>query len=324
MKEATGIPAVVLGLDEVGSAIARAALSSADLRVVGAIDPAFEGRKLDELVGVPSGLVVEADPARALRAARGGVLLLSGPARFADARPAIERAVKAGLSVVSTCAELAYPWLAHEEEADALDALCERNDVAVVAAGVMALDRLPALLSQGTGPIRRLEALRVESLDGRRADLWRAAGVGLPLEEFHRAVEVEAIGQPGLGEVATLAALGCGLDLDEIEEDAEPVLASRDLQGPELVQKGGVAGIRQVARGWQDGREVIRIELVLAAGVEDARDEVRLEADPPLRLVVPGGVPADASTPWAVVHAAAAVPMLQGLVTVLDLPPGRS
>jgi len=326
-SEATGIPVVVEGLGEVGRAVARAVLSTPDLRLVGAVDPACAKQKLDAIVGLPTGLEVEADPARSLRAARGGVLLLAGSSRFLEVLPAIERAVRAGLCVVSTCEELAYPWLAHEEEADALDALCERNDVAVVAAGVMpglALDRLPALLSQGTGDVRRLDARRIVDIAGRSEATWRMAGVGLPLAEFERAVEIEAIGHVGLAESATLAALGCGLDLDELEEDTEPVLATRDLAGPLLVQKGGVAGIRQVARGWQDGREVVRLEVVLAVGAEDPRDEVRIEADPPLRLVVPGGFPHEASTAWSVVHAAAAVPMLQGLVTVLDLPPGRS
>ena len=326
-KEATGIPVVVAGLGEVGRAIVRAVLSSADLTLVGAVDPSFAKQELDALVGLPTGLEVEADPARSFRAARGGVLLLATSSRFLEVLPAIEQAVRAGLSVVSTCEELGYPWLAHEAEADALDSLCEKNDVAVVAAGVnpgLALDRLPALLSQGTGAVRRLEARRVVDLSGQREALWRKAGVGLTPAEFQRAVEVDAIGHVGLAESATLAALGCGLDLDELEEEAEPVLATRDLAGAMLVQKGGVAGIRQVARGWQEGREVVRLEVVLAVGAEDPRDEVRIEADPPLRLVVPGGFPGEASTAWSVVHAAAAIPLLQGLVTVLDLPPGRS
>ncbi len=326
-NEATGIPVVLAGLGEVGRAIARAALAAPELRVVGAVDPALAGQKLDALLGTPTGLAVEADPARALRAARGGVLLQATSSRFLEVLPSIEQAVRAGLGVVSTCEELAYPWLANEEQADALDALCERNDVAVVGAGVnpgLALDRLPALLSQGTGEVRRLEATRVIDLSGRREALWRKAGVGLPLAEFQRAIEVEAIGHVGLSESATLAALGCGLDLDELEEEAEPVIATRDLAGPVLVQHGGVAGIRQVARGWQDGREVVRLELVLASGASDPRDEIRIEADPPLRILVPGGFPGEASTAWSVVHAATAAPMLQGLVTVLDLPPGRS
>ena len=326
-KEAMGIPVVVAGLGEVGRAIVRAVLSSADLTLVGVVDPAFATQKVDAIVGIPTGLDVDADLSRCLRGAGGGVLLLATSSRFLEVLPTIEQAVRAGVSVVSTCEELAYPWLAHEEEADALDALCERNDVAVIAAGVnpgLALDRLPALLSQGTGAVRRLEARRVVDLSSRREALWRKAGVGLTPEEFRRAVEADAIGHVGLAESATLAALGCGLDLDELEEEAEPVLASRDLPGPVPVQKGGVAGIRQVARGWQDGREVIRLEVVLAAGVENPRDELFLEADPPLRLLVPGGFPGEASTAWSVVHAAAAIPLLQGLVTVLDLPPGRS
>jgi 4-hydroxy-tetrahydrodipicolinate reductase len=326
-KEATGIPVVVAGLGEVGRAIVRAVLSSADLTLVGVVDPAFATQKVDAIVGIPTGLDVDADLSRCLRGAGGGVLLLATSSRFLEVLPTIEQAVRAGLSVVSTCEELAYPWLAHEEEADALDALCERNDVAVIAAGVnpgLALDRLPALLSQGTGAVRRLEARRVVDLSSRREALWRKAGVGLTPEEFRRAVEADAIGHVGLAESATLAALGCGLDLDELEEEAEPVLASRDLVGPVPVRKGGIAGIRQVARGWQEGREVVRLEVVLAAGAEDPRDEVRIEADPPLRLVIPGGFPGEASTAWSVVHAAAAIPLLQGLVTVLDLPPGRS
>jgi len=326
-KEATGIPVVVAGLGEVGRAIVRAVLSSADLTLVGVVDPAFATQKVDAIVGIPTGLEVDADLSRCLRGAGGGVLLLATSSRFLEVLPTIEQAVRAGLSVVSTCEELAYPWLAHEEEADALDALCERNDVAVIAAGVnpgLALDRLPALLSQGTGAVRRLEARRVVDLSSRREALWRKAGVGLTPEEFRRAVEADAIGHVGLAESATLAALGCGLDLDELEEEAEPVLASRDLAGPVPVRKGGIAGIRQVARGWQEGREVVRLEVVLAVGAEDPRDEVTLEASPPLRLVVPGGFPGEAATAWSVVHAASAVPMLQGLVTVLDLPPGRS
>jgi len=326
-EKATGIPVVIAGLGEVGRAIARAALASADLRLVAAIDPAFAGRKLDELIGTPTGLDVEADGARAFRAARGGVLLQATSSRFAVVLPQIEQAVKGGLSVVSTCHELAYPWLTHEKEADALDALCERNDVAVLGAGVnpgLALDRLPALLSQGTGQVRRLEARRVVDLSSRRPSQLRMAGVGLTESQFQRALEADEIGHVGLAQSATLAALGSGLDVDELEEGVEPILAENDLTGPVPVAKGTVAGIRQVARGWQDGREVIRIELVLAVAAQDPRDEVIIDADPPLRLIVPGGFPGEASTAWSVVHAAAAVPMLQGLVTVLDLPPGRS
>jgi 4-hydroxy-tetrahydrodipicolinate reductase len=328
VEKVEGIPVVVAGLGPVGRAIALAALATPELQLVGAVDPAFAGKKLGDLLDRPGlRMQVESDPARALRAARGGVLLQATSSRVDDVLPLVEQAVKAGLSVASTCEELAYPWLAHEEEADALDALAERHGVAVVAAGVnpgLALDRLPALLSQATGAVHHLRGLRVVDLAGRRPGLVRKAGVGLSPERFERALEADEIGHVGLSEAVALAALGSGLDLDEVEEEAEPVRASRDLPGSLPVKKGMVAGIRQVARAWWEGREVARLELVLALGAEDPRDEIWIEADPPLRLLVPGGLPGEAATAWSIVHAAGSLPMLRGLVTVLDLPPGRS
>jgi 4-hydroxy-tetrahydrodipicolinate reductase len=50
---------------------------------------------------------------------------------------------------------------------------------------------------------------------------------------------------------------------------------------------------------------------------------VELDADPPLRALVPGGIPGEAATVNAVVHAALAVTERRGLITVLDLPAGR-
>jgi len=327
-EHGTGIPVVVAGLGDVGRAIARSVLEEADLRLVGVVDPAFAGRKLDVLLGRPgSGLVVEGDASKSFAAARGGVLLQATTSRLAEALPQIEQAVKAGLSVASACEELAYPWLAHEEEADALDALCERHDVAVTGAGVnpgFALDRLPAFLSQCTGTVRYLEARRVGDLTGRRPALLRKLGVGLTPEQFQKALDDDRVGHVGLAESAALAALGSGLEVDEVEEEIEPVLATRDLAGPEPVKKGRTVGVRQVARGWSEGREVVRLELLLALGAEDPHDEVRIDADPPLRLVVPAGLPGEAAAAWALVHAARALPVLRGLITVLDLPSGRA
>ena len=50
---------------------------------------------------------------------------------------------------------------------------------------------------------------------------------------------------------------------------------------------------------------------------------MELDADPPLRLVVPGGVPGESGAANAVVNAIPAVMERQGLLTVLDLPAGR-
>lgn len=327
-ERGSGIPVVVAGLGYFGRAIARAVLVTPDLRLVGAIDPDPEaaGRKLETVLGMTAPDVRVAADNSALAAARGGVLLQASSSFLLEVKPQIEQAVRSGLSVVSTCEELAYPWLRHEREAEALDRLCEKNEVAVLATGVnpgFALDRLPALLSQVTGAVRHVRASRVVDVLRRRPALQRKAGAGLTEEAFEEAVNGGSVGHLGLAESAALAALGCGLDVDEVEEEIDPVFADQDLDGAVMVRKGQVSGVRQLARGYSDDREVVRLEVVMALGIEHPRDEVELDAEPPLRLVVPGGISGDEATVWAVVHAATAITLLRGLVTVLDLPSGR-
>jgi 4-hydroxy-tetrahydrodipicolinate reductase len=324
-----GIPVLVMGLGEIGQAIARAAVARPDLMVVGAIDRdgTLAGRKLADVLGVPGpDLAVSADLDRLLRAARGGVLLHAAGSRFEAVLPDLERAVRAGVSVVSTCEELAWPWLRSEEAAEALDRLCEERNVAVLGTGVnpgFVLDRLPAFLGQVTGPVRHLRASRVVDAGRRRAALQRKIGAGLTEEAFHERAELGEVGHVGLAESAALAAAGLGLPLDEVDEELVPLVAEEDAEGPIPVRRGQVAGLSQTARVFADEREVVRLELTIAIGAEDPRDEVELDADPPVRVLVPGGIPGDLATAAAVVNAAGLVTELRGLVTVLDLPTGR-
>jgi hypothetical protein len=326
-EASNGIPVVVMGLGHIGQAIARAVLEQPELELVGAIDPAHAGRRLSELAGPGApNLTVASDPRQALARARGGVLLHATGSSLEAALPQLEGAVKAGLSVVSTCEELAYPWLRFEELAESLDALADERKVAVVGVGVnpgFALDRLPAFLAQVTGPVRHVRALRVQDTARRRPALQRKVGAGLDEEAFHAAADRGEIGHVGLSESAMLAAVGCGFELDEVEEELSPLVAEEDLEAALPVRAGQVAGVHQVVRGFVDGTERVRLELVLAAGAEDPRDEVELDARPPVKVRIEGGLPGDDATAWSVVNAAVRVSLLQGLVTVLDLPAGR-
>jgi len=324
------IPVVLMGLGEIGQAIARAALARpGEIEVVGAVDPEHAGRPLAELVpGAPPELLISDDAADALARAAGGVLLHATGSRFEEILRELEAAVRAGVHVVSTCEELAYPGLDHEVEAAALDALCEEHGVAVVGTGVnpgFVLDRLPALLAQTTGEVRHVRGVRVVDAGRRRGALQRKIGAGLSLEAFEDAAERGDVGHVGLAHSAALVAESClGLSEYEVDEELEPLVADEDaLDGPVPVHRGEVAGLHQVARVFADDREVVRLELTLAIGADDPRDELSLDADPPVRLVIPGGIEGDAATAHLVLNAVSAVLERTGLLTVLDLPAGR-
>jgi len=326
----SGIPVVVMGLGDIGQSIARSVLARPELRLLGAVDLRTElaGRRLSDVLGVAGcDAPIATDPADLLRAARGGVLLHAAGSRFEAVLPQLTQAVRAGLSVVSTCEELAWPWLRDEAAADELDRLCEERNVAVLGTGVnpgFVLDRLPTVLGQVTGAVRHARAQRIVDAATRRPALQRKVGAGLTEDAFHEAAERGAVGHVGLAESAALVAAGLGLALDEVEEELLPLVAQDDELGAAVpVRRGQVAGVQQTARVFAEEREVVRLELTIAIGAEDPRDEIELDADPPVRLVIPGGIAGEEATTAAVLNAVGAVTELRGLVTVLDLPAGR-
>lgn len=326
----TGIPVVLAGLGEIGRAIARAALARPDLRIVGAVDPhpSLVGRSLSDVLGTPAPAIAIAEElSDVLQAVTGGVVLQATNSRFDDVLPEVEAAVRAGASVVSTCEELAWPWLNHEEAANALDRLCHERNVAVLGTGVnpgFVLDRLPALLAHVTGPVRHVHGTRVVDASLRRTGLQRKVGAGLTEQAFREAAEGGSIGHVGLAESAAMTAEACsGLEEYEVEEEISPLLSEEDVEGPVPVRRGDVAGLHHVARVFAEGREVVRLDLTIAIRADDPRDEIELDSDPPVRLMVPGGISGDAATANAVVSAIPALVELRGLVSVLDLPVGR-
>src|SRR5262249_12985668 len=162
----------------------------------------------------PPKLKVQRRLEEALLRAKGGVLLHATGSRLPQVMDQLLAAGKARGSVVSTCEELAFPYLQHPQLAEKLDRAARQSAASLLGTGVnpgFVLDRLVATLAQACGPVRHVLAARVVDARSRREALQRKAGAGLSEEEFHRGVESESLGHVGLLESAALAALGLGL-----------------------------------------------------------------------------------------------------------------
>jgi 4-hydroxy-tetrahydrodipicolinate reductase len=320
----------LVGLGAIGREVASAVLDTPELRLVAAmdVDPQLIGKPLSGLLGRAAGdLQVEEESARVLARAEGGVLLQVTGSRLPTVAAQIERAVGVGLNVVSSCEELAFPWLNHPEVAEKLEKLAQKHGVSVLGTGVnpgFVLDRLVCTLASVAGKVTRVVAERVVDASSRREQLQRKVGAGLTREQFERAVGAGKVGHVGLVESAALVSAGLGLSCDEFEESIEPFMATRAVQGPVPVDIGRVAGSSQVARGFASGREVVTLSVTIAVGAPDPHDSIRIEGDPPLRFRAEGGVPGDRATIWSIVNAIPPVVTAEpGLLTVLDLPAGR-
>src|SRR5438046_4314029 len=269
-----------MGLGAIGRGIARCALQKHDLEIVAAIDLDHHrvGKKLSDVLDAPApDVIIGQDAPEELKKGQGGVLLHATGSRLEGVEGELAQAVTAGLSVVSTCEELSYPWLRHPEIAERLDKLAQKRKLALLGTGVnpgFVMDRLPATLGAVCGRIDRVRVTRVVDSRTRRVQLQRKTGAGMNEEEFDRGVDDGTIGHVGLMESAALAALGVGLAVAEVDESIDPVEADEDMQGDGFrVPKGGIVGIKQVARAFPDGTEVANLDLTIALGAPSPRHE---------------------------------------------------
>ena len=324
------VPVVIMGLGPVGTSIAQRVLQCRDLELVAVLEvsPELVGRQLGDLLeGSETGLVVTSDQDTAFEQARNGVVIQATGSRLSDVAPEVLAALRAGLSVISTCSELACPWLENTDLAETLHQVACEQQKTVLGTGVnpgFALDRLVSCAGTVSGNIRHVHARRVVDIANRRMALLNKAGVGLPVAEFLDKGKTGVVGHRGLNHSAVLAATGLGLEYDDIREDIEPVISDKKWTGAVSIQPGQVAGYRQSACVLQAGRELIRLDLTYAVDVIN-NDSILIEADPVIDLVIRNGVSGDAATAWSAINAVPAVLQARpGLLSVLDLPPAKS
>jgi hypothetical protein len=193
--------------------------------------------------------------------------------------------------VVSTCEELAYPWLRHPALADRLDAAARARGVAVVGTGVnpgLVMDRLPLVLAQACARVTGARVERVVDAARRRGPLRAKVGAGLTVAEFEAGAAAGKLGHVGLAESAVIVSLGLGLGAPGVSETLEPVVGD----------DGRVLGIRQSARAG----DAVTLELAMYVGA-DSHDRIVIEGDPPLDVRIAGGTHGDRATVGTVVNA---------------------
>ncbi|MDE3077305.1 MAG: dihydrodipicolinate reductase, partial [Chloroflexota bacterium] len=329
MQNSMAMGVIHYGLGPIGIAVARLVAESSKLRSVGAADinPDLLGHDLSELVGTAerSGLMVQL-PEQALRAEQAQAVALCTGSALERVLPQVLECIQAGLAVVSTCEELSYPWKQAPQLARQIDEAARRAHVAVLGTGVnpgFAMDYLPIVLSGAARRVDHVGVHRVQDAGVRRLPLQEKVGAGLDRPAFEQRVRAGTVRHVGLPESAYALAAAFGWSLSELRESIEPVLADRPTpSGLGEIQPGRVTGVRQMATGLVNGREVISLILEMAVGLPDPRDEIALSGDPNLRLVIPGGLHGDVATAAIVVNAISRVVEAQpGLRVMADLPP---
>jgi 4-hydroxy-tetrahydrodipicolinate reductase len=318
----------LVGLGPIGIETGKALAGREEITLLGAADPAPDkaGRPLSSLLdGAFEGVTVSPSAAALYAESAGSrassdVAVLCTGSRLHAMLPQIEEAIAAGLHIVSTCEELAFPELRHAPMARQIDRKAKEKGVAVLGTGVnpgLVMDRLVLAVASACVRVDAVRVTRVVDAAKRRGPLRAKVGAGLTRQEFDAGVASKNLGHVGLSESAALIALGLGLPIHEITETIKPVLAERETDG---VPAGRVLGLHQVAIVRLATREG-RLDLTMAVGAADPADRIEIDGDPPIRLTVAGGFHGDRSTIGTVVNAVPFIVQARpGLHNVVTLP----
>ena len=307
---------VLCGLGAIGTEIASYLVKRSH-EVVAVIDsdPEKVGRSVAELTGLPLAVRVGSS-LKDVQLEGAEVAIFSTRSRIPDIADDIKQAADAGLDVVTTSEEMAYPTFAGGEIAAALDRAAKEKGVTIVGVGVnpgFVMDWIPSLVVSATKDPTSIHVVRSVDVSRRRRQLQAKTGVGQTRAKFEKEMKDGGIGHVGLVESAHLIALSLGKPLEGLKHGVFPVVGSEDF----------VMGVRQFAEG-RAGDCQIRLDLEMTMTSADF-DVVEVKGDPELKLRFEKGVFGDSATVALTVHAAERVGGARpGLITVLDLPLSRS
>lgn len=288
------IRVVLFGLGPIGQRIVHTILGKKGIEIVGAvdIDPEKVGRDLGEILGLDRRLgVTVTDDADALLDKIGAdVAIIATTSYVRTVYDQVVKCIEAGLDVVSTSEELAYPWIDEPQLAAEIDGLARQYGVTVLATGINPgyfMDTFPLVLTALCREVRRIEAVRAIPTGQRRRSFQRKIGTGMTPEEFKAKLESgEITGHVGFRQSVALTAAALGWTLDEIREyPPEPVIAEREVKTTyTTVKPGQMLGYNAVAEGIINGEVVIRYKLVMHAGVEEGYEEYIIEGTPTIKV----------------------------------------
>ncbi len=318
---------VAFGLGPVGCGIAKLASQKKEVRIVGAIDLKYAGKDLGEIarIGRKMGIPISAGAASVLKRTHPEVVLHATGSSLKDVYPQLETIIRSGANVVSTCEELSYPFLKQPKLAADLDRLAKRHGVTVMSTGVnpgFLMDTWPLAMTAVCQEVKKIRGVRIQDASPRRLPFQKKIGAGKSLAEFRKLVGSGEIRHVGLPESIAMIAAGLKWKLDRITESISPIVAKKRVESRFLkVEAGQAAGVRQIGRGFCQGKEMVTLEFQAYLGAEESYDAVYISGTPDMEVIIKGGTHGDIATASMIVNAIPKViDAAPGLTTMKDIP----
>jgi 4-hydroxy-tetrahydrodipicolinate reductase len=323
------VKVVQIGLGPIGNKTSQFLVERDAVEIVGAIDtdPLKIGHDVGALAGLPPiGVKVGGDLPKVLGRKGVDVIILTTTSSLISTYDQLKELLPFGISIISSCEELSYPWGTNPVLSAKIDKLAKKNNVAVLATGVnpgFLMDFLPLALTGVCRDIRKITVERIQDATFRRIPFQNKIGAGLTVPQFHAKVKDGTLRHVGLPESMQMIATSLGWKLDRAEEVITPIIAERTMVTERMhVEAGDVLGVQQIGSAVMAGREVISMVFRAAIGEPDARDRILIEGTPSIDSCIKGGVNGDVATCAALVNGIPSVMHARpGLRTMMDVEP---
>ncbi len=321
---------VLYGVGAVGSLIAKYLLQKEGIQIVGAIDVAKEkvNKDLGEVLSVGNTqITISNNTTEVLLKTKPHIVVHTTSSYLKDVYPQLEEILKHGINVVSTCEELSYPYYSEPLLSEKLDALARKHDATLLGTGInpgFLMDTLVIMLTAVCQRVEKIRVVRVINAATRRVPFQKKIGAGLDIEEFGKAIANKKItGHVGLEHSIAMSAAALGWKLDKIEVNSvEPVIAKKPVRSEAVeVETGHAAGLKQIAKGYRKGKEVITLDFKAYIGAREEYDSIIIDGLPKVNQKISPCVHGDVGTIAMVVNSIPKVINAQpGLITMKDLP----
>ncbi|MCH2448608.1 MAG: hypothetical protein MK198_00545 [Gracilimonas sp.] len=320
------IKIIQVGLGPIGQQLTRYFTERKGIQVVGGVDldPAKTGKDIGELAGIHEmGASVYPNLDSAMTKTKADVAVISTVSSLQKIESQIKEAADFKLHIVSTCEELMCPFDLQPEIAERIDQYCKEKGVACIGTGVnpgFLMDYLPVVLTSVCQKVDHVKVDRYQDASFRRVPFQQKIGAGLTQTEFKE--KGDSIRHVGLKESVYLLAKALGWEMEKVEETLIPVFAEERVELNQIfIEKGNIAGVEQIAKGYKNNEEVISLRFKASVGLSRSYDSIEITGNPGFRSVIDGGVNGDVATSAIIVNTIRSViAMNPGLKTMLEIP----
>ena len=294
-----------IGFGPLGIQIAKYLANKVTIKTVAVVDindKLSNKRLIDIDSNLPQGSVIYRSVEAALKDLpnKPDVAIITTVSSLEKLIPQIEEVAQYGIPVISTCEELSYPWTLQPELSKQLDAICKENNIACLGTGVnpgFLMDYLPSVFASISKDIEHILVERVQDASPRRIPFQQKIGAGLDIEAFRKKEATGTLRHVGLQESVYLLANSIGLELDEVTESLNPVIAEHEVASDAIkVKKGDARGVEQIAHGYINGECKIKMHFKAAIGEPKSFDKVTIKGTPNFSSEVDGGINGDIAT----------------------------